>query len=293
MEVGLKVFDLFNQILDEIVEKSKLSIDQTEGVWRILQPTDPEYKLSRIGPRPKDIALLVVSDKNIWLSELDRKGGKVVRRRVARKWITLFEHRILSQDAVHGVPYRSKLLLYSSLIRKGLLFSFEDLREESFHVLKLCRFDDNESVTLDQARELLAHEYRSSTLAKRDSFLPILTWQSNSLLFLGYREVVSLPTYLINRYGLTYKGFDLYKDDKCLTRYEVWQEGYEDESYSRELLSYGTRLLIHKSLLQKIFGDYRVHLCQSTFEKRLYYKSRHDKKATEMNSSKAFLIIQG
>jgi hypothetical protein len=74
-------------------------------------------------------------------------------------------------------------------------------------------------------------------------------------------------------------------------KYEVWQEGYQDESYSRELLSYGTRVMIHRSLLQKIFQDYDVELCQSIFEKRLYYKSAYDAKATEVNSSTAFVII--
>jgi len=290
---NLRVFNLFNQILDEIVEKSRLSIEQIEGLWRILQPADPEYKLSNIKPKPKDIAPLVVSDKNMWLSKLDRKQGKVVRRHLAREWITLFERRTLSQDATYEVPYRSTLLLHSSLIKKGLLFSFKDLRKKSFHVLKLQRFEDNESITLGQARELLTNEYQSSTPIQRDSFLPVLTWQTNFPLFLGYRDVVSLPTYLIKRYNLTYKGFDLYKDDRCLIKYEVWQEGYEDESYSRELLSYGTRLLVHKSLLQKILRDYDVDLCQSTFEKRLYYKSRYDEKATEVNSSEAFVIIQG
>ena len=290
---NLRVFNLFNQILDEIVEKSRLSIEQIEGLWRILQPADPEYKLSNIKPKPKNIVPLVVSDKNMWLSKLDRKQGKVVRRRLAREWITLFERRTLSQDTTYEVPYRSTLLLHSSLIKKGLLFSFKDLRKKSFHVLKLQRFEDNESITLGQARELLTNEYQSSTPIQHDSFLPILTWQTNLPLFLGYRDVVSLPTYLIKRYNLTYKGFDLYKDDRCLTRYEVWQEGYEDESYSRELLSYGIRLSVHKSLLQKILRDYDVDLCQSTFKKRLYYKSRYDEKATEVNSSEAFVIIQG
>jgi hypothetical protein len=76
---NLRGFNLFNQIFDEIVEKSRLSTNQLEALWRILQPADPEYKLSNIKPKPKDIAPLVVSDKDVWLSELNSKQGKVAR----------------------------------------------------------------------------------------------------------------------------------------------------------------------------------------------------------------------
>ena len=286
----LRVFNLFNQILDEIVEKGRLSTNQLEALWRILQPADPEYKLSNIKPKPKDITLLVVSDKEMWLSELNRKHGKVRREPITQEWVTLFEQRILSQDTTYEVPYRSVLKNYSSLIMRDLEFSFEDLEKGSFCILKLSTFDDNECITLNQARELMTN-HRNLIPDYYDLFLPILTWKTNHPLFFGYHELVSLPSYLKNQYGLTYKDFDLYNDDVCVMKYEVWQEGYQNESYSRELLSYGIRLMIHRDLLQKIFQDYDVELCQSIFEKRLYYGSKYDAKAAEMNSSTAFVII--
>jgi hypothetical protein len=288
----LRVFNLFNQILDEIVEKGRLSTNQLEALWCILQPADPEYKLSNIKPKPKDITPLVVSDKEMWLSELNDKPGKVRREPITQEWVTLFEQRILSQDMTYEVPYRSVLMSYSSLIIRDLLFSFEEFEKGSFYVLKLSTFDDNECITLDQARELLTN-HQNLIPDYHDLFLPILTWKTNRPLFFGYHGLVSLPSYLKNQYGLTYKDFDLYKDGVCVMKYEVWQEGYQDESYSRELLSYGTRLMIHRSLLQKIFQDYDVELCQSIFEKRLYYGSKYDAKAAEMNSSTAFAIIHG
>jgi len=286
----LRVFNLFNKILDEIVEKGRLSTNQLEALWRILQPADPEYKLSNIKPKPKDITPLVVSDKEVWLSELNGKHGKVRREPITQEWVTLFEQRILSQDTTYEVPYRSALMSYSSLIMRDLEFSLEDLEKGSFCVLKLSTFDANECITLDQARELLTNHW-NLILEYHDLFSPILTWKTNHPLFFGYHELVSLPSYLKNQYGLTYKNFDLYKDDVCVMKYEVWQEGYQDESYSRELLSYGTRLMIHRSLLQKIFQDYDVELCQSIFEKRLYCGSKYDAKAAEMNSSTVFVII--
>ena len=269
-----------------------MAADQIEGLWRILQPADPEYKLSNIKTRTEDITPLVVLDKNAWLSELNSKQGKVISEPITKEWIVLFEQRALSEDKPYEVPYCSRVILHSCLLRKGLLFSFKELDERSFCVLKLQRFDDNESITLDQARDVLTN-YPSLARITRGPFFPILALRSNSPLFFGYTEMVSLPSYLIDRYGLTFKDFDLYDGYKCVVKYEVWQEGYEDESYSRDLLSFGIRLLIHKSLLQKIFQDYGVELCQSYFEKRLYYKTKYNVEPTEKNSSTAFVIIRG
>lgn len=288
---NVKITKSFNQILDEIAEKSNLTTVQIESLWRVLQPVDPGYKLSNIKPRPKDIPPLVVFDKDAWLSELNCKQGEVVREPIGQEWITLFEKKVLSQDKTYEVPYHSALLLYSSLIKKDSPFSFDVLEKNSFYILKLQRFDDNEFVTLDQARNILMN-YPDRIPASEKSFLPILIWKTNPLLFLGYHEIVSLPSYLIKRYGLTFKKFDLYEGNNCVVEFGVWQDGYEDESYSRELLSYGTRLLIHKSLLEKILQDYGAELCLSIFEKRLYYKSRHEEKATEENSSTSFKIIR-
>ena len=92
--------------------------------------------------------------------------------------ITISEQRVLSQDKTYEVPYRSTSFLYSSLIRKELSLSFSELEKESFCVLKLQRFDDNEFITLDQAREFLT-KYRSLTPIQHHSFLPILVWKTN------------------------------------------------------------------------------------------------------------------
>lgn len=283
-----KIFNRFNQILNEIVEKTKVSTDQLEALWRILQPIDPQYKLSIISPKPDDIAPLVVLDKDEWLSELDKNQGKVTREVVTQDWITLFETRVLSHDKTYEVPYRSRLLLHSSLVKKGHSVSFEVLEKESFCVLKPYRFNDTESVTLAQAKQFLSQFTNLSP--HYNNFMPILSWKDNSPTFLGYSDVVSLPGYLIDKYKLQYKDFDLYKEDKCLVKYEMWQAGYEDETYVRELLSHGTRLLIHKELLKEIFEEYNVELCQSVFESRYFYESKYKEDATKVDKATHYSI---
>lgn len=283
-----KVFNHFNQILDEIVEKRKLSNDQIEALWRILQPIDPDYSFSNVYPKPNDISPFFVSDRDKWLSELSNNQGKVVREPISQDWLTLFETKVLSQDKTYEVPYRSRLLLVSSLIKKELSVSFNELEKDSFCVLKPFRFNDAEFVTLEQAKQFLTQCKNLSPAYNH--FLPILSWKSNPPTFIGYSEVVSLPNYLIERYKLQYKNFDLYNGDECLVKYDVWQEGYEDETYVRQLLSYGTRLLIHRRLLQEIFKDYNVELCQSMFELRFYYESKYKEAATQKSSSTCYII---
>ena len=150
-------------------------------------------------------------------------------------------------------------------------------------------FDDNEIISLDQARNFLIDP--QEIIFANESFLPILTWGSNSELFFGFHELVSLASYFIRRYGLAFKNFDLYNGNECVAKYEVWQEGYEDETYSRQLLSYGTRLLIHKNLLQNILQDYHAELCQSVSEDRYYYKNRFSPKATNSSKYRFFRIL--
>ncbi len=286
------VLRIFNQVLNEIVENSGINHEQLEALWRILQAVDPEYKLSDIQPRPQEIPPLAVSDKDQWLSELGDAQEEIVRERMTQEWLTLYEERAISRHQGYDKRYEQAVFIHSSLLKQGILPS-EKLLEDSWNVLKMVRFDDDESVTLQQAREYLTtHQFLpTDELIRQSPSLPVVSMTSNSPLFFGYSMLLSLPRYLIEKYGLVYRGFDLCDGDECVVKYEAWQEGYEDDPYSRELLSHGTRLLIHKNLLTKIFQDYHVELCQGIFEKRLYFKSKYTPGPTEQTSEMRFVII--
>jgi hypothetical protein len=286
------VLYIFNQLLNEIVEKTGVDIEQVEALWRIIQPVDPEFKLSNIQPRPHDISPLSVSNEDKWLSELKSDQAEIIRKPVAREWLTLYEKRVVSQHDGYSNSYRLATFIHSSLVKQGILPS-EELLEDSWNVLELVRFDDDEFVTLQQAREHLTTRQFLPTdeLILRSPSLPVVSMTSNSPLFLGYSTILSLPRYLIEKYGLVYRNFDLYDNDECVVKYEIWQEGYEDDPYSRDLLSHGTRLLIHRSLLATMFQDYHVELFQGIFEKRVYFKSKHSSEPTAQKDWMKFMII--
>jgi hypothetical protein len=285
-----KVFYFFNLILNEIVKGTKITVDQFDALWQVLQPVDPEFQLSEIKPKPEDIEYLHVTDKNKWLAQLDKTRDKIARVNINREWISIFEKEILSQDKVYEVPYRSYKLLYSGLVKKEYSFDFKELWEKVYYVLEFKKLNINASITLAQAREALKYQPVNDPPSGYKS-IPILTWETNRILFRGYQDVVTVPYYLMNKYGLHFRGFDLYDSDECMIRYQVWQEGYEDEAYSRELLSYGTRLQINKKLLEKISHDFHVELCQCIFEKRTYSGRKYDKNGGEENSCDTIVLI--
>jgi len=285
----LKVLAVLNEILDEVVEKSAFSEDQVEALWRILQPCDPDYNYSVIAPKPESIEPLRIKDKDEWFAELEKKDKTIERIKSKEEWITLFEKRQLAQDDPYHVPYRSYILMHSSLIRKGLICSYDDLDKEGFFVLMMKAYHKKEAITLSQAKEVVK---KQTGRAKGDEpFLPIITWGDNAPFFKGYSDVLSLAGYLVTQYDLKFKGFDLYKEGELVVSYEVWNEGYEDNSYSRQSLSSGTRLQIRRNFLQQILDDYCMELCQSFFEKRQFYKKWHEEKPEEEHACSYFKIL--
>ena len=61
---------------------------------------------------------------------------------------------------------------------------------------------------------------------------------------------------------------------------EEWQEGYEDDVYSRDLLSTGIRLRIKNSLLHRLLAEAQHALVVQTEEKRTHQDSHWKRKQT-------------
>jgi hypothetical protein len=102
--------------------------------------------------------------------------------------------------------------------------------------------------------------------------LPAISLKHNPIVFFGFEYVVSLPSFVIQDFDLQFKDFNLYKDTQKVTDFEYWREGYVDEAYSRELLSYGTRFLVRTEFLKQLNSHYGMQLCRKIFEKRLFFK---------------------
>ena len=281
-------------ILDEAAEKLKLTQDQIGQLWHTIQAVDPEYITRGVMPRPGDIPALHVTDKGEWFSEL----GGLESMHVANgktpvnsgDWMTVFEERVLSQEERSNVPYRQETSLKSWLIPQRVYGEANELDEIDFLSERIAGPDFGVAITLAQARRILIGR-RSGILDKGShESIPLIAAHQNPLTFSGYWIVCSLASFIIDELGLLFTNFDLTKDGEKVAVYEVWQEGYQEECYTREKISFGVRLRLRRELLSEICSRHGRMLCTRIDEKRRHFKSIHDREDDDRRDSRRYIL---
>jgi hypothetical protein len=282
-------------ILDEAAEKLKLTQDQIGQLWCVIQAVDPEYITRGVIPRPRDIPALHVADKDEWFSELGRLESMHVANAKTRvddgDWMTVFEKRRLAQEEQYNVPYRQEISLKSCLIPRRVYGEANVLDEIGFVTERIAGPDSGAAITLAQARGILIG--RGSGIMDEGSpkSIPLIAEHRNPLTFSGYWIVCSLASFIIDELGLLFTNFDLTKDGEKVAVYEVWQEGYQDECYTREKLSFGARLRLRRELLAEICNRYGRMLCTRIDEKREHFKSIHDREPDDRRDSRRYILF--
>ena len=279
-------------ILNEAAEKMKLSPDQIYWLWQATQMVDPEHVVRGTMPRPLDIETLFVSDKEAWFRELDAikslQVGDVGTEEQDTDWITVFERRGLAHEEKYNVPYRQEILQQATLIPMqvyGGVYELDELELAPEPIVPASAI----AVTLEQARDVLINR-GSDALDLSDECFPLIAEHQNPMTFLGYWSICSLASFIIEEFNLLFEGFDLTKDGEFVAKYEAWQEGYQDESYTREKISFGVRLQVHRDFLAAVCRRYQRMLCIRINEKREFYKSIHVKNPDTRKDSKRYVI---
>ena len=279
-------------ILDEAAEKMKLSRDQILWLWQTAQVIDPEYVIRGMVTRPSDIKMLQVVDKDEWIKELDEFEPLQIGDRNAEELhantITVFERRILAYERESDAPFRQETLLQASLIPIQVYGGTQALDELDQPAERIPP-DPSMPITLEQAREILTTR-NSATLSAGDGSIPLIARHRNPVSFLGYQNVCTLASYIIDDFGLSFGGFDLTKGGKFVTKYEAWQEGYQTSVYSRDKLSQGVRLQVSLDFLAEICRRYQKMLCIQTDETRMYFKYDSDTTPETWKNSKRYVI---
>lgn len=279
-------------VLNEAAEKLKLSHNQIHWLWQTIQLVDPLHVIREIMARPSDIEPLHVIDKEAWFRELDAIQSYLVENTGKKEqdidWITVFEKRRLAHEEKFNVPYRQELLLEATLVPIRLYGGSRELDK-----LKLVTEEIVPApvmpVTLEQVRDELIRR-GSDTLDVSVDCIPLIAEHQNPATFLGHWSVCSLASFIIDEFNLSFEGFDLIKDGEIVAKYEAWQEGYQDEAYTREKLSFGTRLRVRRDFLSEICSRYCKMVCISIDEKRKYYKSIYNQKPDDGRDSKRYVI---
>ena len=279
-------------ILNEAVEKMKLSQDQIYWLWQTIQMFDPEHVVQGTMPRPLDIETLRVVDKEAWFRELDAikslQVGDTSTEELDPDWITVSEIRILAHEEKYNVPYRQEISLQATLIPMqvyGSAYELDELELAPEPIVPASAM----SITLEQARDVLINR-GSYALDLSDECFPLIAEHKNPMTFLGYWSICSLASFIIEEFNLLFEGFDITKEGEVVAKYEAWQEGYQGESYTREKISFGVRLRVRRDFLSEICRHYQRMLCISINERREFYKSIHDKSPDTRKDSKRYVI---
>lgn len=286
------VTEVLWSILNEAVEKKKLSQGQIYCLWQATQMVDPEQVVRGTMPRPSDIEALRVVDQEAWFREFDTieslQVGDAGTEQQDIDWITVSERRILAHEEKYNVPYKQEIRLQATLIPRqvyGGAYGLDEIELAPEPIVPASAM----SITLEQARDVLING-GGYTLDLRGECLPLIAEHQNPPTFLGYWSVCSLASFIIEEFNLLFEGFDLTKDGEVVANYEAWQEGYQDESYTREKISFGVRLRVRCDFLAEVCRRYQRMLCIRINERREYYKSIYEREPDTSKDSKRYVI---
>lgn len=285
------VTNLLWSILNEAVEKLKLKNEQINWLWHLIQPADPEYIFGGIKTRPQDIYPLRITDKQTWFNELDTLGTIQIDSKFQGEdgdWITVFETRELAQEEKFNVPYRQKILHQGFLIQNQIYGRADRLAELELITERIVP-ESLMSVTIQQAKIAL-HCRGNNIFHISHDCIPIIAVHKNPSNFMGYSSVCSLASFIIKEFNLTNVNGNLIKSGKVVSKFEAWQEGYQDESYTREKLSVGVRFQVHRDFLIEICRHYHKILCICINENRSFYKSIYDHDPDDIRDTTRYVL---
>ncbi len=267
-----RICQLLYEVVGEYAEKIKFKDWQLEAVWRIIQPSDPEYQMYRISPKTSEVPFLTVEDKAVWFQELSTSNNFQQREMPEDGWVTLFESRKLSQDKTFERPFVSYLMTVSSLVKSALTLDSNQIQAHAEWREDISFCHPYESMTWKQARAILTQPTRNPT---EPLSLPAVSMKENPILFTGFHYIASFPSWLIRDFDLVFRGPNLFRGKTQVACFDYWQGGYVDEAYSRERLSEGTRVLVRVDFLKEVLDSIDMRLCRKLTEKRTYYDSMH------------------
>ncbi len=284
--------DVLWSILNEAAEKLTLSHDQVHWLWQTVQIVDPEQVVKGTLPRPADIDALHVVDKEAWFRELDESEsfqiGNAPTEEQSAGWITVFERRMLAHEERYNIPYSQETSLTATLIPPQVYGGSHELDKFELTTEPILPASAM-SITLEQARDALTKRGRNNLDIRADC-IPLIAEHQNPASFLGYRSVCTLASFIMEEFNLLFEGFDLTRDGKVVAKYEAWQEGYQDNSYTRDKLSFGVRFRVRTDLLAEICRRYRRILCVCIHERREGSRPFYSRNPEAKKDSKRYVI---
>jgi len=281
------VSELLQKFIHETLENGRYSAKLLVVVGNVLRTSDPAFIETLPGVKPRDIYALDVTDGAEWVAAIQTVATPTVEVLPADGWTTVFEERLQSQtDGSHPL-FISNVRVRSLLVAPALANQPGVLPNVKLWSSAIPLFHPKEHLTLSEARKRLVQESKSPEDVAGD-FLPLVSSHDNGKAFLGFRSIAFLHPLWLNQYSLSINGFEIMLDGRCVARIEEWQEGYEDEVYSRDLLSAGMRLDIRNDWLNRLLIDSDRALVVHNEENRRWFKDFSEKEPTSESARSRF-----
>ena len=260
---------LFKKV-DEILVKGRYQSHHLEAVWRVTQQSDPEYSDSHLVRKPEDIAPLFVHDKDQWMSS-DEDVALVIREgTMSEEWVSAFEFRELGQDGTFHREFVTQTDVYSALVMPSAIDNIASFETQCW-IEPVVTHHPEENLTWKQYREALRHEHHRESDFEGACF-PFVSCQRRHAGFLGFRVIASLSSWIIQEQNLKLDGFSVFANGEQVAHFEAWQEGYSNEAYCNEPLSYGVRVRVRRKFVESVCQNTGRQFAIRTVENRYLLK---------------------
>ena len=234
----------------------------------VVRGGDPKFVAFLPRVKPTEVSALDVSDGAAWVQEIRVPAGFAVEALSAEGWTTIHEERLLSQTEGSHPKFVTTLRIRSLLVAPTLTNRPEEWPPEDKWTDPIPCLHPGENLTLEDARLRLL-DVAESPGDFSGELLPLVSAHNNCKMFHGSRTLAFLHPIWLSRYNLAFDIAELTSNGQCIARFEEWQEGYEDEVYTRDLLSAGMRLVVRNDWLRMVLRESERALVICTSERRV------------------------
>ena len=266
----VQISSLLYQTIDEVLSKQRYQPNHLEAVWRVIQPNDPEYSVSKLVPMPEDISPLLVYTKDDWIASDRQEPTVTIEDTLPEKWVTVFEFRQLAQDSPYHREFVTQTHVRSALIvpeRIDDVASFDPALWEEV----VGTHHPEENLTWQQFRDALRDGHQLEPESD-EACLPFVSYCERHAGFLGFHTITSLSSKIIREQKLQLDGSSVFADEERVAYFEAWQEGYPDDDYDDEPLSFGVRLRVNTNYVKQVCQSMGRTFAIRTTENRFVLK---------------------
>ena len=269
------ISNVLYQTIDEVLLKQRYQPQHLEAVWRVIQPNDPEYSFIEFSPMPEDITPLLVEKKDDWIATDKLEPNVTIEDMFPEEWITTFEFKELSQDSPYHREFVTQTHVRSALVIPGEVDNIASFDRDCWGE-KVGTHHPAENLTWQQFRDALRAGHHLEPDGG-EACLPFVSYSERHVGFLGFHTITSLSSKIIRDQNLWLEGFSAFVDEERVAYFEAWQEGYPDEDYNDEPLSFGVRLRVNTKFIKKVCQSMGRAFAPQTIENRFVLKDYQPK----------------